>query len=86
MDELPGPSQETNVRLNLLRDIAVFQAKLIVDGLRDLMLVPASLIAGIMSLASGSDGKPGTHQVQRVGDRHRRRTGSCPCQEALSRR
>jgi hypothetical protein len=60
MDELPGSTQETNVRLNLVRDIAVFQAKLVVDGLRDLLLVPASLIAGIISLASGSDGKPGT--------------------------
>ena len=48
------------MRWNLVRDIAVFQGKLLVDGLRDLVLVPASLIAGILSLASGSDGQPGT--------------------------
>ena len=67
MNELPGSPQETNVRLDLVRDIAVFQAKLIVDGLRDLMLVPASLIAGILSLASGSDGKPGTQFYRLLG-------------------
>lgn len=60
MNDLPESPQETSVRWNLVRDIAVFQGKLLVDGLRDLVLVPASLIAGIMSLASGSDGQPGT--------------------------
>ena len=44
----------------LIRDIAVLQAKLVVDGLRDLILVPTSLIAGIVSLAKTKDGKPGT--------------------------
>jgi len=43
----------------LLRDLGVLQFKLIVDGLRDLILVPASLIAGIISIASGKDGRPG---------------------------
>ncbi len=46
-------------RWTLLRDTAVLQVKLIVDGLRDFLLVPASLIAAIVSLASGEDGKPG---------------------------
>ena len=44
----------------LIRDIAVLQVKLVVDGLRDLILVPTSLIAGIVSLAKTKDGKPGT--------------------------
>ena len=43
----------------LIRDIAVLQGKLIVDGLRDLVLVPASLIAGIVSIFKTTDGKPG---------------------------
>ena len=43
----------------LIRDIAVLQVKLIVDGLRDLILVPASLIAGIVSIIRTTDGKPG---------------------------
>ncbi len=44
---------------SLLRDIAVLQVKLVVDGLRDLILVPASLIAGLVSLLSASGGTPG---------------------------
>lgn len=43
----------------LIRDVAVLQVKLIVDGLRDLVLVPASLIAGVVSLIRSKDGKPG---------------------------
>ena len=43
----------------LIRDVAALQVKLIVDGLRDLVLVPASLIAGIVSLARMENGKPG---------------------------
>ena len=40
-------------RWTLIRDIAVFQVKLIVDGLRDLVLVPVSLVAGLISLFKG---------------------------------
>jgi hypothetical protein len=47
-------------RWTLIRDIGVLQVKLVVDGLRDIVLVPASLIAGIISLATSTDGKPGT--------------------------
>lgn len=46
-------------RWALLRDMGVLQVKLIVDGLRDLLLVPASLVAGIISLASTKEGQPG---------------------------
>jgi hypothetical protein len=45
--------------ITLIRDVIVLQAKLVVDGLRDLVLVPASLIAGFVSLVSGKDGVPG---------------------------
>lgn len=55
-----NPGQEYNPdRWTLLRDLGVLQIKLLIDGLRDLLLVPASLIAGIISFASGTDGKPG---------------------------
>jgi len=46
-------------RWTLLRDLAVMQGKLIVDGLRDLLLVPASLIAGLVSLITSQNGRPG---------------------------
>lgn len=52
--ELHGVSRWT-----LIRDIGVFQVKLLVDGFRDLLLVPASLVAGIFSLLSGKAGNPG---------------------------
>jgi hypothetical protein len=61
MDELPEKNTHASERWTLVRDIGVLQAKLIVDGLRDLILVPASLIVGIVSLVSGADGRPG-HQ------------------------
>ena len=46
-------------RWTLIRDVAVLQVKLLVDGFRDLILMPASLIAGIVSLSKTKDGKPG---------------------------
>jgi len=47
-------------RWMLIRDILVLQLKLLVDGLRDLILVPISLVIGVISLlkagnASGSE-------------------------------
>jgi hypothetical protein len=54
----------------LIRDVAAFQAKLIVDGLRDLVLVPASLVAGVISLLKGGT-EPGSefYDLLRVGRR-----------------
>ncbi|MEM9333379.1 MAG: hypothetical protein AAGA33_00910 [Pseudomonadota bacterium] len=37
-------------RWTLIRDVAVLQVKLIADGFRDLVLVPVSLVAGIVSI------------------------------------
>ena len=42
-------------RWTLMRDIAVFQFKLLCDGLRDLLLVPISLVVGLASLLKGGD-------------------------------
>jgi hypothetical protein len=42
-------------RWNLVRDVAVLQVKLIVDGLRDFILVPISLVAGLISLFRAGD-------------------------------
>ena len=60
MKIFPDPRQPELTRTTLARDIIVLQAKLVVDGFRDLILVPASLIAGIISLLTFNDGKPGT--------------------------
>ncbi len=59
MNETPAPANAGPATWTLLRDIAVLQVKLIVDGFRDLLLVPASLVAGLISLATTTDGKPG---------------------------
>ena len=51
-------SEDTSVEISgrdhwtLIRDVGLLQVKLIVDGFRDLLLVPASLVAGIISVFS----------------------------------
>lgn len=57
----------------LARDIGVFQVKLIVDGFRDLLLVPASLIAGAVSFfASGERRGEDFYNLLRMGRRSER--------------
>ena len=55
----PQEEQSEPALWTLVRDIGVLQVKLIIDGLRDLLLVPASLMVGIVSLAKTQNGKPG---------------------------
>ena len=50
----------------LLRGIGVLQVKLVIDGFRDLLLVPASLIAGLISLLNTQNGKPGSEFYELV--------------------
>lgn len=69
-DEQQGEMQHTE-RWALIRNTAVLQVKLVVDGLRDLVLVPASLIAALASLLTSHDGKPGP-QFDRLMDAGRR--------------
>lgn len=60
-------------RWKLIRDIFVLQFKLIVDGLRDLILVPVSLIAGIVSLVKGDAGQDNDfYDLLRLGKRSER--------------
>ena len=72
----PLQSTDANQRLDrwtLIRDIAVLQGKLIIDGLRDFILVPLSIAAGIFSLLKSGDG-PGTqfYDLLRAGRRSER--------------
>lgn len=60
VEMLPDNDLARSPAWTLIRDIAVLQVKLVVDGLRDLFLVPASLIAGVVSLAKMKNGEPGT--------------------------
>ena len=49
----------TSNHWTLIRDVAVLQVKLIVDGFRDLVLIPASIIAAVVSVARTEKGVPG---------------------------
>lgn len=61
-----APSDEADIpplpdqadRWTLLRDVTVFQGKLVLDGLRDLVLSPLSIAAAIVGLLTGGD-RPG---------------------------
>jgi len=55
-------------RWTLIRDIAVLQVKLIVDGLRDFILVPVSLLTGIVSLVKSETGSDNSfYDLLRLG-------------------
>jgi hypothetical protein len=71
MDENLPTEPDDLQRWTLIRDTAVLQFKLIVDGLRDFLLVPLSLIAAFASLATSKDGVPGPHfyRLLQVGKR-----------------
>jgi len=42
-----------------VRDVIVFQGKLVLDGARDALLIPASLVAGVLDLLLGRTHEPG---------------------------
>jgi hypothetical protein len=44
------PSTDTNERWKFIRDVIVFQIKLLLDNLRDLVLMPVALAAAIIDL------------------------------------
>ena len=59
---MPTPAEKqtaTSLHWTLIRDLAVLQVKLIVDGFRDLVLLPASIVAAIVSIARTDKGAPG---------------------------
>ena len=70
-EELENPDGPD--RWTLIRDVAVFQVKLLFDGFRDLLLLPISLIAGFASLIKGGR-KPSSdfYDLLRVGRRSER--------------
>lgn len=57
----------------LIRDMLVFQCKLVADGFRDLVLLPVSLIAGLISLlGKGPNPGPEFYDLLRFGRRSER--------------
>ncbi|PLX55650.1 MAG: hypothetical protein C0629_11500 [Chromatiales bacterium] len=65
----PGPPS----RWAFIRDVAVFQGKLVIDGLRDLVLVPLSLAAAVLGmLAEPKDPGKKFYRVVALGRRSER--------------
>jgi hypothetical protein len=55
-DPTPGLKDQTHLsRLRTLTDLVVFQFKLALDGLRDLLLSPVAIVAAIAGLIAGGD-------------------------------
>ena len=46
-------NQTNNPRMALLRDAAILQVKLLVDGIRDAILIPLSFVAALIGLLRG---------------------------------
>lgn len=59
-------------RWSLIRDVSVLQVKLVVDGLRDLVLVPVSLIAGLISLVRADSNGSEFYDLLRLGKKSER--------------
>jgi hypothetical protein len=64
---------EKGGRKGLLRTVVIFQFKLFVDGLRDVILVPVSIIAAALDLLSGAPSTSGNFaSVMNMGRRSER--------------
>lgn len=50
-NELPVAPERYD-RWELIRDVLVFQGKLLLDGLRDVVLAPAALVVGILAIVA----------------------------------
>jgi hypothetical protein len=73
MEPEAGEAGVENERWILVRHVFVFQCKLVIDGLRDLVLLPVSLIAALFSLLRKGPGPgPEFYDVLRLGRRSER--------------
>lgn len=70
MTETNEANEQGPGRWALIRDIAVFQLKLLLDGFRDLILVPISLVTGIVGIINyGKGGGSEFYDLLRMGRR-----------------
>jgi hypothetical protein len=69
-DSETGQLPDVPDRWQMIRDVAVFQVKLMADGIRDLLLVPLSIGAAIVGLLkTGPKAGPEFYDVLRFGRR-----------------
>lgn len=64
---VPDGDEHRRGRWLVLRDVTLFQAKLFVDGLKDLVLMPLSLAAATMGLLGAGHPARHLHEVLRWG-------------------
>lgn len=76
MVDLPEPAKDAagddvhTSRLQLVWDVVLFQFKLLFDGIRDILLIPLSIVAGVLGLvAGGDDPQQYFRQLLRLGRR-----------------
>lgn len=62
MEPETAEAETGSERWPLIRDVLVFQCKLLVDGFRDLLLLPVSLLVGIISVIGKGKGSPPGHE------------------------
>ena len=72
MSSPDSPPHEARSRWGLIRDVLVFQLKLGIDALRDVALMPISLVAAVVDLAKGGDQPKSFYEVVRLGRRSER--------------
>ncbi len=66
----PPAHPSTRGRWLLIRDVTVFQAKLFIDGIRDIILSPLSLLAALAGILSkNGEARKYYDQVMRLGER-----------------
>ena len=59
LPESTTPQPHPDERWKFLRDVVVFQIKMLLDNVRDFALMPVSLVAALIDLSSGErDGAP----------------------------
>jgi hypothetical protein len=62
-----APATEGAFRTRIIRDAAVFQLKLLLDGAKDVVLSPVALAAALLDLIRGPTADPLFDQVLRLG-------------------
>ena len=66
----PPAAQGAEQRWRMIRDLIVFEAKMMIEGVRDLVVAPAALVAGIADLiVNGREPGRFFYEVMRLGHR-----------------
>lgn len=68
-DDTTGAAPESPDRLELTRDVLVFQAKLAMDGLLDFLLIPVSVLAALVSFFEPRRERDAFYRVVAAGAR-----------------